>query len=136
MKYCLDCSSHHPVGYRCPKVERRRYRASRQRRIRSTAAWQKARALARERDGQRCARCPSTTNLSVHHIVSLEDGGEAFALNNLITLCRSCHSAQHGGGMGSTRKETPSHPRPVSRETNSATRKNLSEPDNDELLVG
>jgi 5-methylcytosine-specific restriction endonuclease McrA len=118
-KYCLDCRGHHDVAYRCPKVERRKYLANRQRRVRSTSAWQKARARARERDGQRCARCPSTQNLSVHHIVSLEDGGKEFALENLITLCRSCHSAQHTGGHGSERKVTPSHSLPVIRERNS-----------------
>jgi 5-methylcytosine-specific restriction endonuclease McrA len=119
LKFCLDCSSHHPTGFACPKRERRRYLASRQKRIRSTAAWQKARARARQRDGQRCAHCPSTHNLQVHHLVSLEDGGEPFALSNLITLCQNCHSAQHDGGTGSTRDRHGHTRQPVSRETNS-----------------
>lgn len=48
---------------------------SQQRRIRSTARWQQARAAARRRDGNRCRHCGSTEKLEVHHIVSLANGG-------------------------------------------------------------
>jgi 5-methylcytosine-specific restriction enzyme A len=104
LRFCLTCNAHHPSGERCAKTERKRYAASRQRRIRSTARWQKARAAARQRDGNRCRRCPSTERLEVHHIVSLEDGGSEYDLNNLITLCSSCHHAtgRDGGREGST----------------------------------
>jgi predicted HNH restriction endonuclease len=40
--------------------------------------------------------------LQVHHIVSLEDGGAEFDLNNLVTLCNRCHGAQHPGERSST----------------------------------
>jgi len=98
LRFCLDCNAHHPVAYKCPKVARKKYLRSRATRVRSTAAWQKARAAARQRDGQRCGLCPSREGLAVHHIVSLEDGGKEFELSNLITLCQRCHSAQHTGG--------------------------------------
>jgi 5-methylcytosine-specific restriction endonuclease McrA len=115
-RYCSTCDDFHPEGVVCKRRERQRYTMSRQRRIRSTARWQRARAEARRRDGNRCA-CGKTRNLQVHHIVSLEDGGDPFALNNLITVCARCHSREHGG-MGSRRAERVSHPSPVFRETN------------------
>jgi 5-methylcytosine-specific restriction endonuclease McrA len=116
-KYCLVCKAHHPIGEVCRAQERRRYAASRQRRIRSTARWQRTRALVRQRDGNRCVHCGSSQGLQAHHIVSLEDGGAAFILNNLETVCSTCHARRHRGEE-STRPETPSHQRPVFRETN------------------
>ena len=50
--------------------------------------------LAKERDGGRCQRCGTTRNTDVHHIVHRDRGGE-HELDNLITLCRSCHLKQH-----------------------------------------
>jgi 5-methylcytosine-specific restriction endonuclease McrA len=41
-----------------------------------------------------CARCGETKNLEVHHIIALKSGGTNEA-KNLITLCHSCHRAQH-----------------------------------------
>jgi 5-methylcytosine-specific restriction endonuclease McrA len=61
-------------------------------------------------------------NLQVQHVKPLSEGGDEFALSNLRTLCRDCH----GRGHRVERPETPSHPLPVFRETNS----------DDELLVG
>jgi 5-methylcytosine-specific restriction endonuclease McrA len=111
-RFCLTCNTHHPLGERCAAKERRRYAASKQRRIRSTARWQKARAAARERDGNRCRCCPSTERLEVHHIVSLEDGGARYDLHNLITLCSSCHHAtgRDGGERGSTGRDALTPP--------------------------
>jgi 5-methylcytosine-specific restriction endonuclease McrA len=118
-RFCLTCNTHHPLGERCAEKERRRYAASRQRRIRSTARWQKARAAARQRDGNRCRRCPSTERLEVHHIVSLEDGGARYDLNNLITLCSSCHLAagRDRGERGSTGRGALTPPSSLSRKT-------------------
>jgi hypothetical protein len=33
-RFCLTCNAHHPVGYRCPKVEAKRYKASAARKAR------------------------------------------------------------------------------------------------------
>jgi 5-methylcytosine-specific restriction endonuclease McrA len=38
--------------------------------------------------------CGETSSLSVHHITPLDQGGEWFALENLVTLCRRCHEAE------------------------------------------
>jgi len=60
-------------------------------RIRSSGAWQRARAQARARDGNQCTRCSATTKLGVHHLRSLASGGTN-DLANLTTLCASCHA--------------------------------------------
>jgi 5-methylcytosine-specific restriction endonuclease McrA len=113
-RFCSHCNTFHEDA--CPNAERRRYASSRQRQIRSTARWQRARADARRRDGNRCRGCGSTQGLAVHHVHTLEDHGDPFALNNLVTLCGSCHARKHGG-MGGERKVSASHPAPVFRGT-------------------
>ncbi len=48
-----------------------------------------------ERDGKSCRKCfckPSL--LHIHHIVPVENGGEAI-IDNLITLCPTCHAECH-----------------------------------------
>ena len=52
--------------------------------------WQTMRKQARIRDGNRCRTCGATAKLSVHHIVMARDGGRD-TLDNLVTLCASCH---------------------------------------------
>jgi 5-methylcytosine-specific restriction endonuclease McrA len=132
LKYCLTCDGHHPVGQTCARREAERYAASRQRRIRSTAAWQKARAAARRRDGERCTACSSNQNLEVHHVVALAKGGRRFALSNLTTLCRECHQATERGA-GSTRPASRSHAHPLLGEIQPHNTDPASEP---EILIG
>jgi hypothetical protein len=54
------------------------------------------RGLAKERDGHKCQICDSAQKLVVHHI---NDDGHTISqnpndgLDNLITLCRKCHSS-------------------------------------------
>jgi 5-methylcytosine-specific restriction endonuclease McrA len=110
LKYCLTCAGHHPVGYRCPKVEAKRYRASAARKARGRHAWRLAREAARRRDGNCCRRCGSTQGLQVHHVTPVSEGGERYALDNLVTLCSSCHAAQHRGRDGATGND-PALPR-------------------------
>lgn len=63
--------------------------------------WDKLRRKTLERDDYTCQRCgyhKDSTDRSVplqaHHIKPRSEGG-ADSLNNLITLCRSCHGVQH-----------------------------------------
>jgi hypothetical protein len=60
----------------------------------SKYAWQKLRARAKARDGNRCRHCGSTAKLSVHHLVRPQDGGRD-ELSNLATLCDGCHRLTH-----------------------------------------
>jgi len=68
----------------------RRERAGKRRR-----AFRKARKIAIERDGHKCQECGASEALVVHHID--KDKGNN-GIDNLITLCRSCHTpAIHKG---------------------------------------
>jgi 5-methylcytosine-specific restriction endonuclease McrA len=48
-----------------------------------------------ERDGWRCQSCGSSKDLHVHHLNKRSELGDD-ALDNLITLCASCHRQRHG----------------------------------------
>ena len=121
LRFCLACDTHHPLGHACARREAQRYAASKERRTRGTAKWKKARTLARQRDAERCTVCGSSDRLEVHHRIPISEGGDRFALSNLVTLCSSCHHDSHRG-RGSTRVQSPIHPVPVSRETNRGER--------------
>ena len=68
--------------------------------------WRPQRRLARERDGHACQGCGATRDelgreLDVHHIIrfgDFENSGEANRIENLISLCHSCHmhAENHG----------------------------------------
>jgi len=47
------------------------------------------------RDGWRCQSCGSSRNLQVHHLRARSKLGDDI-LENLISLCASCHALQHG----------------------------------------
>lgn len=47
----------------------------------------------RQRD--HCSRCGETDRLSLHHVVSLEQGGDPVEQSNLDTLCYYCHREWH-----------------------------------------
>lgn len=63
-------------------------------------AWKKCRRLALIRDNYLCQDCLDNKRLTkaemVHHIVELkEDKTKALDLNNLRSLCNSCHEKHH-----------------------------------------
>jgi hypothetical protein len=64
------------------------------------------RAKTHERDGYRCTSCGATEALNVHHIIPRREGGTD-DLDNLIVLCRKCHS------------KTPSYGRPPNGKSSS-----------------
>ena len=59
-------------------------------------AWRIQRRAALERDGHKCARCGATGRLQVHHKQDREDSGGEWdnSLDNLETLCLSCHGKE------------------------------------------
>ena len=61
----------------------------------SGPAWDRARRAALCRDQWRCVQCGHPADLEVHHLQALDAGGDAFRLDNLRTLCRGCHIAEH-----------------------------------------
>lgn len=56
--------------------------------------WKLIRLSAMERDGYRCTKCGKTDGLVVHHIVPWEQTQDN-SLDNLMTLCVSCHMHIH-----------------------------------------
>ena len=67
--------------------------------------WAAARQRVLNRDGWRCKRCGLRGRLEIHHVTPLHLGGDGYALDNLETLCRSCHFAVTA--EGNRRKLTP-----------------------------
>jgi 5-methylcytosine-specific restriction endonuclease McrA len=67
--------------------------------------WQQVREIAKRRDGYRCRQCGSAEKIEAHHIQGLAEGGSAFSLDNIITLCADCHRKESrkakGGFLGS-----------------------------------
>lgn len=65
--------------------------------------WERQREKARNRDGHECQHCgDSDSQLVVHHIkpyVEFDDYKEANRVQNLITLCQSCHSNVEWGNI-------------------------------------
>jgi len=80
--YCSqDCMAE---GFKREITPERPYRGS----------WASAREKARSRDNNECQVCSSDSNLHVHHIVRVvefEAHEEAHDLDNLVTVCQSCH---------------------------------------------
>lgn len=57
--------------------------------------WLKMRRKTLERDAYRCRLCESTNGISVHHLIPIrlfDDPEQANILDNLVSLCRPCHS--------------------------------------------
>ena len=86
-------------GGLCPKHQRERHKRYEQSRndrnvtaIYNTKAWKLARRAALERDDGWCVMCKERPADLVDHIVELKDGGCAFCIDNLQSLCTSCHA--------------------------------------------
>lgn len=53
--------------------------------------WRNLRKAAIERDGGKCVKCGSTVRLEADHIIPASEGGVEMSLENIQTLCHSCH---------------------------------------------
>lgn len=103
LRSCAICGRIHDAKVRCRNPQPPRQ--SEAYRFRSTKAWQDTRNAARERDMNLCRVCRSlgeitTEDLSVHHIVPLEEDFDLRDdLDNLITLCSSHHAEAERGDI-------------------------------------
>ena len=61
----------------------------------ATRRWARVRVLVFRRDGYRCRKCARAGALEAHHEPALQDGGDPFDLDGLVTLCRGCHIRRH-----------------------------------------
>ena len=60
----------------------------------STPRWKRLRRVALDRDGWRCRQCGKAGRLEVDHIQPMHKGGAFWDLDNLQSLCVSCHIAE------------------------------------------
>lgn len=60
-----------------------------------TKYWMGVRQLVITRDGNKCTRCDNTKRLQAHHITYENHFNEHNHLEDLITLCKSCHLEEH-----------------------------------------
>jgi hypothetical protein len=100
LKFCPRCPCTIELSRRlCPDCQRaddRRRNAKRRASGRTTAAWQRLRLAALHRDGYACRRCGRTGTrhtLTVHLRPELGGNHRIAALDDLTTLCRSCHGS-------------------------------------------
>jgi 5-methylcytosine-specific restriction enzyme A len=66
-----------------------------------STAWKKCRQVVLERDNFLCQECLKNNRVTpadmVHHIVELlDDWNKALDIDNLSSLCNSCHNKVHG----------------------------------------
>lgn len=59
-----------------------------------SSEWKRKAAERMKLDGYRCVKCGKAMNLCVHHLTYENLGHEQ--LEDLITLCKKCHSELHG----------------------------------------
>ncbi len=58
--------------------------------------WLRVKKAAFERDGYKCQMCGSQKDLCGHHVQERAKHPElAYEVNNIVTLCKSCHAKQH-----------------------------------------
>lgn len=58
-----------------------------------TSIWKEKKELVHKRDGYACVDCGNTKHLDCHHLTYENLGDES--LDELVTLCRSCHKLKH-----------------------------------------
>lgn len=94
---CSYCGRIHRKGDKCPKKPHYSKSRSFKDRFRSTAAWQKVRNAAAERDHYSCCICEENGDympheIEVHHITPLyQDYSRRLDMRNLISLCAGHH---------------------------------------------
>ena len=67
--------------------------------------WAAVRRQVFKRDGYRCRKCGRAGRLEADHVVPLNRGGAPLDVDNVQTLCRSCHFQKTGGENSSVTPE-------------------------------
>ncbi|AJD83068.1 HNH endonuclease [Paenibacillus phage Tadhana] len=87
----------------------------------NSAAWKKCREAVLTRDHYLCQRCLEQKKITqadmVHHIVHLtDDWSKGLDMDNLESLCLSCHNEEHGNGGKQVSKKIKVHVEKANRE--------------------
>lgn len=85
-----------------PRLQHKRGRKSKYRRVLDSDYWREVCRLVRIRDGHCCQRCGKTYGLEIHHKTYYKNGQsivgkELEHLECLTTLCEDCHQHEHYG---------------------------------------
>ncbi len=101
----------------CQRADDQRRNAKRKASGRTTAAWNRLRTAAIDRDGYACRRCGrsgTVGTLTVHLRPELSGNHWTATLDDLETLCRSCHGSVDAPRAAATRtaQESSSPPEP------------------------
>jgi len=92
-KPCIDCGA--PTNRtRCDTCSTIKNRAARAGSYYQTSSWRKLSRQVKQRDQGECALCSSTNRVQAHHIRHRREGG-LDELDNLVSLCASCHRRIH-----------------------------------------
>ncbi|MEK6272359.1 MAG: HNH endonuclease signature motif containing protein [Actinomycetota bacterium] len=94
MRLCstAGCTSQVVSGNRCRECAReanRRY-TSQNKRYYGRAKWRHTRRK-QLHEQPLCEQCGALAE-DVHHRVDIQDGGEVWAMDNLMSMCHACHS--------------------------------------------
>ena len=94
---CINCSRAYERDRSRVRSEHDPYRG-----VIGTSRWQRARAAAKRRDGNACVFSDHggcSGRVELHHVQKIRNGGAAFDLDNLVTVCRGHHSLVETRGV-------------------------------------
>lgn len=60
-----------------------------------TTYWRAIAYHVKIRDGKKCTKCGSKNDLHVHHLTYENHGDELHHMDDLVTLCKTCHEGTH-----------------------------------------
>lgn len=75
-----------------PKPNRKKYNE-----FLKSIYWEAVKLMVKSRDGYTCQDCGIKQDLQVHHKTYAHHGDEKNHLDDLITLCHTCHRKAHRG---------------------------------------
>ena len=61
----------------------------------SSRKWERVRLAVFKRDSYKCQTCGHYGRLFAHHVKSLDAGGAAYDLGNIVSMCSACHDSHH-----------------------------------------
>ena len=94
------CKTHEKIERKHTQIYNKYKRDPKTESFYKSREWRKLRALAYERDNGLCQRCKARGQLVradvVHHIIEIkEDWSKRLDMDNLESLCHSCHNQIH-----------------------------------------
>ena len=102
-RYCKDCnvsiSKEATMCLKCHNIRQNKNLSNERSKFNSSKKWAKTRNLVFERDNYTCSNCKKRgTYIECHHLFSYKNYPEKkLDVNNLVTICYTCHKKIHFG---------------------------------------